>query len=193
MASAETASLLAALAAELGGRGCTVERRVPEGFDLTAAWETFGELVQAEFGASLPPDEEAKQAAGIAAILATDAPPWFRCLLDGRARAVNATFRQHAATLTRRDALIAALEEFFQRWDALLVPVAPGPAFPHSPPGARITYDGVFCTPFSLTGHPVVVTPSADRQKACRSACRWWAAAGASSICCRSRRECRRW
>jgi amidase len=41
----------------------------------------------------------------------------------------------------RRDRLIAALERFFDRWDALLCPVTAGPAIPHRPTSTPITVD----------------------------------------------------
>jgi len=75
--------------------------------------------------------------------------------------------RQYAETLAKRDAYIAAVEQFFDTWDAFLCPVTVGPAFPHCPPGTPIQVDGRqvlyrlggtgYTSPFNLTGHPVVV------------------------------------
>ena len=68
--------------------------------------------------------------------------------------------------------LIAALEAFFERWDALICPVMPMPAFPHCAPGTPILVDGQpmdyvlatigYTSLFNLTGHPVVVLPVAQ-------------------------------
>jgi amidase len=77
--------------------------------------------------------------------------------------------QQYAESLTKRDDLIAALEQFFTRWDALLCPVTVGPAIPHWPYGTPVTIDGqqvpympagtAYTCLFNLTGHPAVVLP----------------------------------
>jgi len=79
--------------------------------------------------------------------------------------------QQYTESLTRRDALIAALEHFLARWDAFLCPVSVGPAIEHCPFGTPIDVDGqqvsyfvagiAYTCPFNLTGHPVVVLPLA--------------------------------
>jgi amidase len=87
----------------------------------------------------------------------------------GIARAVKATMRQYTAILTKRDGLIAALEQFFTSWDAWLCPVTVGPAFPHCPTGSPIAVEEhivpywlavmAYTSPFNLTGHPAVILP----------------------------------
>jgi amidase len=160
----ETRHALAQMAQNLAGAGAQVEQCFPNEFDLIAAWETWGEVYQAEVGSSLPPEVEAEQA-GASGARADAAAGEER----GRARAVGASMRQYTAALNRRDALIGALERFLADWDVLLCPVVPTPAFAHGSIGAPIAVDnelvdysvagGAYCTPFSLTGHPVVVVP----------------------------------
>lgn len=159
-----TRAALARLAGELEKLGCHIEQRTPEGFDFTKAWEIWGEIRQMELGSAMSPEKEAEEAARF--VVAVDSEvPWLR----GRARVLNATMRQYTATLMERDALIIALEQFFETWDALLCPVSVGPAFPHCSPGTPVLVDGhavpywtaggAYCIPFSSTGHPAVVVP----------------------------------
>jgi amidase len=87
----------------------------------------------------------------------------------GMARGARATMQQYAESLTKRDRLIAALEQFFTQWDALLCPVTVGPAIPHYPYGTPIPVDDqqvpympagtAYTCLFNLTGHPAVVLP----------------------------------
>jgi amidase len=169
--SGDTRGALARLAGALEARGCRVARCAPEGFDWPAAWETYGELNEAEGAASRSPEQEARRAeqAARAGITPDAAEPLFR----GMARMLQSggALRRYAAALERRDSLIGALERFFDAWDALLCPVSAGPAIPHCPPGTPIDVDGArvpywtggtaHCTPFNLTGHPAVVLPLA--------------------------------
>jgi amidase len=160
----DTEAALGELAAELDSLGCRVERRGPEGFDVLTAWETCGELAQAETSSIMPP-EAVEQAASMFTEDSEDP------LIRGLARGLNATMRHYSAALARRDALISALEQFLGTWDAWLCPVAVGPAFHHCPSGSSIAVDDrevpywtaltAYTSPFSLTGHPAVVLPLA--------------------------------
>jgi amidase len=160
---ADTSAALTKLAGALDGLGTPIERCLPAEFDVTAAWETWGELSQAEVGSTLSWEEE-ESGRRLDAALDSDV-----AISRGAARAVHATMRQYTAILMKRDGLITALEQFFAHWDALLCPVTVGPAFPHCPSGTQIAVDGrnvpyllsglAFTTPFNLTGHPVVVLP----------------------------------
>jgi amidase len=160
---ADTKTALAKLAGELQGLGTPIERCFPTAFDFTTAWETWGELSQAEVGSTMSREEEESRAR-FGAALDSDVP-----ISRGVARIVNATMRQYTAILMKRDGLIAALEQFFDSWDALLCPVTVGPAFPHCPTGTPIAVDEhtvpylpavlAYTSPFNLTGHPAVVLP----------------------------------
>jgi amidase len=165
----ETKEAIAKLAAELARAGCAVEERNPEGFDFEAAWETWGEIAITERAAT----GRERSAERVAALNATLGEQW--AVARGSARGVKAGVSEYAVALQRRDALIAILEkffdrwEFFDRWDAFLCPVTVSPAIPHVPFGTPIEVDGhkvpyfiagtAYTCPFNLTGHPAVVLP----------------------------------
>jgi amidase len=162
----ETHEAFLALAQQLERQGCRIERCTPAGFDFRLAWETWGELYQAEVSSSSPLSvEEIVQEAARAGITPDSPDP----LLRGQARGLNATMRQYTAVLGLRDTLIMALEQFLASWDAWLVPVSVGPAMAHCPGGTPIAVDGGeipyllagagYCSPFNLTGNPAVVIP----------------------------------
>jgi amidase len=163
---ADTQTALAGLVDKLQQRGCEIVRRMPDGLDFPAVWETYGELRQCEVGAALPPELEKECAANFGVKAGSEDPE-----MRGMAGRLNATLRQYIATLAKRGTYIAAIEEFFRTWDAWLCPVSVGPAFPHCPTGTPIDVDGHqvpyrlggtgYTSPFSLTGHPVVVLPLA--------------------------------
>jgi amidase len=162
--SVETRAALAALVGRLQDRGCTVERWLAPGFDLMRAWELWGELRQSELSSALPLEAEVAEAQRFGVSLDSEVP-WLR----GRARALNGSARGYMAALSARAALINALEHSFASWDALLCPVAAGPAFPHCPTGTPVAIDqnlvpywmatGMHSMPFNTTGHPAVVLP----------------------------------
>ena len=90
-------------------------------------------------------------------------------MFRGMARGAKATMQGYAESLTRRDGLITAFDNFLGDWDAFLCPVSVGPAIEHCPFGAPVDVDGqqvpyfvaglAYTCPFNLTGHPVVVLP----------------------------------
>jgi amidase len=139
---------------------------MPNGFDFPDIWETYGELRQCEIGSAMSSELEAECAANFGVSAASEDPE-----MRGMAKRLNATLRQYTETLTKRDAYIAAVEQFFQAWDVFLCPVTVGPAFPHCRPGTPIAVDDRhvpyrlggtgYTSPFNLTGHPVVVLPLA--------------------------------
>jgi len=159
----DTRVALAALAEELRRQGGQIERRAPEGFDFTTAWETWGEIVLAERAATAP-ERAAERVEALGA-----RPDSAVAIFRGMARGARATIQQYTESLTKRDALISALEQFFTRWDVFLCPVTVGPAIEHCPFGTPIEVDGqlvpyfmagiAYTCPFNLTGHPVVVLP----------------------------------
>jgi len=78
------------------------------------------------------------------------------------------TLAQYLEALDIRDQSIAAWEQFFEKWDALLCPPSMMTAFPHCEPGAPLHVDGqkvsywmvsAHSTVFNYTGHPAVVLP----------------------------------
>ena len=159
----DTRNALRALVDELQRSGCLIDRCSPDGFDWVGAWETWGEIVLAERAATAP-DRAAERVAALGA--QPDSPV---AMFRGMARGAKATMQQYAETLTRRDALITAFENFIGYWDAFLCPVSVGPAIEHCPFGTPVDVDGqqvpyfvaglAYTCPFNLTGHPVVVLP----------------------------------
>ncbi|OGA54674.1 MAG: hypothetical protein A3G25_05865 [Betaproteobacteria bacterium RIFCSPLOWO2_12_FULL_63_13] len=139
---------------------------MPADFDFNAAWETWGEIAIAERAATAP-DRVAERVAALNATLGDNVPVGI-----GSAKGARATIADYMASLTRRDALIAALERFFDGCDAFLCPVTVGPAIPHLPWGTPVDVDErkvpyflagtAYTCAFNLTGHPVVVLPLAQ-------------------------------
>jgi amidase len=126
----DTRAALRALVEELRRTGCHIEP-TPDGFDFATAWETWGEIVLAERAATAP-DGAAERVAALGA--EADSPV---AMLRGMARGARATMLQYTESLTRRDALITALEDFLGRWDAFLCPVSVGSAIEHCPFGTQ--------------------------------------------------------
>jgi amidase len=169
---ADTSAALETLATKLAGAGAAVERELPEGLDFDLLRETHGALIHAERASTMTPEEEAaylrERGLDPDNLDATSDNPMER----GMALASNASVRDLATILNRRDAQIAILERFFQRFDALLCPVTATPAIAHCPRNSPIDVDGQsvpywlagggHCGPFNLTGHPAVIIPLAQ-------------------------------
>lgn len=159
----ETRNAIERLAGELARVGCAVEQRNPERFDFEAAWETWGEIAIAERAAT----GRERSAERVAALNATLGEQY--AVARGSAKGVRAGVAEYMVALNRRDRLIAALEGFFERWDAFLCPVTVSPAIPHVPFGTPIEVGGekvpyfiagtAYTCPFNLTGHPSAVLP----------------------------------
>jgi amidase len=127
------------LATELTRVGCDVEERLPE-----VSFAEQRELLSRLVGFVME----------VFQLHLGDAPPL--------------SLADYFTALDRRDYFIRAWEHFFTSWDVLLCPVAMSTAFPHGETGTPLNVDGEeveyweeisHCTPFSLTGHPVVVIP----------------------------------
>jgi amidase len=163
-ATRDTRAALANLIEEVAKRGGTVSRRLPEGFDFPAVWETYGELRQCEIGSALSLEQEMERAADFG-VSPTASDPEMR----GMGMRLNATLKQYTETLTKRDVYIARVEQMFESWDVFVCPVTVGPAFPHCKSGTPIAVDehcvsyrigGTgYTSPFNLTGNPSVVIP----------------------------------
>jgi amidase len=159
----DTREALETVAKELAQAGCHVERLNPPQFDFEVAWETWGEVLGSEIGA------------GLTLIPRLLTRLQFMMMRDGSIlkrgfmRGLRQNMYRYAQALTRRDALIARLEEFLSNWDAWLCPVTVGPAFAHCKTGQPITVDSHkesyfvastgHTSVFNLTGNPVVVLP----------------------------------
>jgi len=159
----DTSEAIRQLAGGLANSGCAVEERNPEGFSFDAAWETWGEIAIAERAAT--GGDRARER--VAALNATLGDAW--AVARGSAKGARASIGDYMAALTRRDALISALERFFERYDAFICPVTVSPAIGHVPFGTPIDVDEhkvpyfiagtAYTCVFNLTGHPSVVLP----------------------------------
>lgn len=156
---AETRAVIAGLAANLAQAGVRMERCLPEAFDFTEIWETWGELVACALG----------QNPGIAALLGASETA-VDATARGLYRGLRFNFSDYQASLVKRSTFITDLEVFFEQWDALICPVMSVPAFKHCPKDTPIFVEGQpvpywtatisYTCPFNLTGHPVVVLPA---------------------------------
>jgi amidase len=164
----DTRHAIEGLAGALERLGCRVERTMPAGFDMEAAWETWGEIAIAERAATAP-ERVAERVAALNATLGDAA------VARGSARGARGNIGDYMAALTRRDRLITALERFFDDWDAWLCPVSVGPAIPHVPFGTPVEVDEgsvpyflagtSYSCPFNLTGSPAAVLPLAKSRE----------------------------
>jgi amidase len=170
----ETRTALEKLAGALAGLGCRVERANPPGFDFKLAGQTYGIIMGTIAGMSLPLPLRAL--GRLAGPIISPHEPIYHAIIQGTRR----DMRRYFEALTRRNALIEALERFLARWDAWLCPVSCTPAFTHCTsglmwPAQTIEVDGVkipywkasisYTTPFNLTGNPVVVLPVAKSKE----------------------------
>jgi amidase len=170
----ETRAALERLAGTLAGLGCRVERANLPGFDFKLVWQTYGTIMGTIAGMSLPLPLRAL--GRLAGPIISRHEPIYRAIMQGTRR----DMRRYFEALTRRDALIEALERFLSEWDAWLCPVSCTPAFTHRRsgvtwPAQTIEVDGIkipywkasisYTTPFNLTGNPVVVLPMAKSKE----------------------------
>jgi len=170
----ETRAALEKLAGALAGLGCRVERANPPGFDFKLAWQAYGIIMGTIAGMSMPLPLRAL--GRLAGPIISRNEPIYRAIIQGTRR----DMRRYFEALTKRDALIEALERFLAEWDAWLCPVSCTPAFTHRTsslmwPAQTVELDGVkipywkgsisHTTPFNLTGNPVVVLPVAKSKE----------------------------
>lgn len=180
--SSDTRAALEGLTEKLTAAGCRVERANPPGLDFEDAWRTFGEISGTEIAASISSPMRVLGAIASAVTAGPLGPVLFKGDPISRAtvRGYTLSVRRYVEALTRRDALIEALERFLSDWDAFLCPVAATPAFTHRRKGARrrgkaIEIDGrlvpywtaniSYLTVFNLTANPSVVLPFAQSEE----------------------------
>jgi amidase len=160
----DTRTVLETVAKELSQAGCHVERLNPPGFDFDLARQTWGKLLGAEIGAGL--DRLPRFLTAMQFRMLSDQSTLKKSFLRG----LRLDMHGYAQVLTRRDELIASLEDFVSGWDAWLCPVTGGTAFAHCKTGQPLEMDGQqvpyfvanmsHTTPFNMTGSPVVVLPA---------------------------------
>ncbi|MBU1220994.1 amidase [Myxococcota bacterium] len=144
----------------------SISEDVPQDFNLTQIWKTYGGL----FGIMALAEVNIiiKKFLGIAApVLIKDT------ITKEAIRAANSNFSRYFELLELRDYFTLILELFFKKYDAWLIPITPMPAPPHRKAGkihTVVEYDGQkhpghlsyvgLTSPFNLTGHPVVTIPA---------------------------------
>jgi amidase len=161
--SADTRATLQKLATTLEQHGARVERIQPQ-IDFDSLWRTWGEIVGAEVGGPMP--FLLRNLMRLQFLLMRDRSP----IRTGMLRGTRLTMRGLTEALEYRDEVIRGFDGLLERFDAWLCPVTPTPAFTHRKPGKPIEVNGRqisyfvavggYTTPFSLSGHPVVVLPA---------------------------------
>jgi amidase len=161
--SKDTQAAMKAFAEKLAAQGISVEKINPPGFDFDEAWKTYGNLMSMEAGAYVPSFMR------------------FTVYVLGlyKDTVFPLSYKKYLTVLTRRDSLIATLEEFLSTYDVWLCPVAITTAYKHIVPKrlvgpfpvykkemvvdgesvAYLTANGAYATIFNITGNPVVVMP----------------------------------
>ncbi len=161
--SADTRATLEKLATTLEQHGARVEHTGPV-LDYDAVWRTWGEIVGAEVAGTMP--FLLRNLMRMQFLLMPDRSQ----IRKGMLRGARLTIRGLAEALEYRDTVIRTIDELLERFDAWLCPVSVGPAFTHQKTGTPMELDGRqisyfvavggYTTPFSLSGHPVVVLPT---------------------------------
>lgn len=160
---ADTRDMIAALATRLQQHGAHVEHIEPP-LDYETLWRTWGEIVGAEVAGPMP--FALRSMMRMQFLLMMDRSQ----IRKGMLRGSNMSIRGLARALAYRDTVIRTIDEALERFDVWLCPVTAGPAFTHRKPGSAVAVDdqqvsyfvavGGYTTPFSLSGHPVVVLPT---------------------------------
>ncbi len=168
--SEDTKKALAALAAKLGEKGCSVRKASPEGFDYPKAWQTYGKIMDLELG---------QYQSGFTRFVSYIFGWRYRRNVPFLSLAYPATYRTYLDAMTARDGFVSKMEGFLADYDVWICPVASTTAFRHIAPdryfgpfplysepvvvdGRPLNYlaaSGCYTTLFNLTGSPVVVVP----------------------------------
>ena len=162
-----------AIANNLEQAGVRVEQWTPTNFDLKEAFKVCNQLTAFNFIYSQSADfDAASKAIPVMLREATQGDRELRKLSNLShflPTLLNPTLKGYFETLTKRDRLIAQMDEALKPWDVWLCPVAMTAAFTHRPKGSAVEIDerkvpyflasGAYTMLFNLTGHPVVVMP----------------------------------
>ena len=162
----QTKNLLKDLSEKIRDLGCYVEYTELEELNIHNCLETFAEIATTETlsGKSLLIRIVSKVVGLIPKSIFSKYP-----MLKGYIQGSRQNLYKYTEALTRRDYLSADMDRVLSKWDILICPVAPGPAFKHQKTGKPIIVDGrkisywawgCSCTGiFSVSGNPVVVIP----------------------------------
>ena len=156
---------------KLADKGCTVKQINPANFDFPQVWETWGKMVDLQINVNLPSSAR-----------------FFMYTMGGMERRRSpllqmvypATYDKFIEECSRREILIAHLEQFLMEWDVFICPVTTRPAYKHIEPddvifgyniyrdpipvdGHELNYwmaNSAYTAPFNTTGHPAVTIPA---------------------------------
>ena len=173
--SADTREVLKQFIGKLADEGCTIKKINPAHFDFSEVWETWGKMVDLQINVNLPSSAR-----------------FFMYTLGGIQRSKSpllqmvypATYDKFIEVCSKRELLIAHLEQFLMEWDVFICPVATQPAFRHLEPndvifgyniyddpipvnGHQLNYwmaNAAYTAPFNTTGHPAVTIPAGYSQ-----------------------------
>jgi amidase len=157
-------------AEKLSQAGCKVEKINPTDFDFMLAWQTWGKIVDMEFGVYTPSYAR-----------------FILYILGGFYRKDNPmiqmvypmSYEKYLTELTMREKFISIMERFLSEYDVFLCPVHTTAAYKHIYPDRyfgpfpfynqdflvddkSLKYEfanGAYTSIFNLTGNPVVVMP----------------------------------
>ncbi|HWS74498.1 MAG TPA: amidase [Quisquiliibacterium sp.] len=124
--SAETSARVRKVAQALAAAGAEIDERARPDFDPAHAHDTYLTLLWAALAAGMPDDKFERQV-GRAEALSEDDMDWASRML----RAQTLRHRDWLRADEARTALRWAWHRFFQRYDVMLMPVMPVPAFAH--------------------------------------------------------------
>jgi amidase len=168
--SQDTKVALKQFADKLSQAGCKVEKINPTDFNFMLAWQTWGKILDMEFGVYTPSYGR-----------------FFQYILGWPYRKDNPmiqmvypmSYEKYLTELTKREECISTMERFLSGYDAFLCPVHTTTAYKHIYPdiyfGPFALYNqdflvddkplkyefanGAYTSIFNLTGNPVVVMP----------------------------------
>jgi amidase len=160
--SADTRATLSRLVATLQDHGAYAERIEPT-IDFDSVWRTWGEIAAAEIASPMP--FVYRYGRWMQLLLMQDRSPGQK----GMMRGIRLSTRDFARAQAQRDEIVHAVDKVLGPFDAWLCPVTRTPPFGHRKPGKDIEVGGQpgsyflttagYTTPFSVSGHPVVVIP----------------------------------
>ena len=130
---------------KLASQGIFVKQITSPPFDIRAAWETWGKIIDAEQnstasiiqrGLSYLATRKVSQQVPTASML------------------VPLTFKNYMRVLTKREQLIRSFEQFMAGYDVLLCPVSSTTAFPHLQKTKMVGYQPIYKEPLYIDGKP---------------------------------------
>ncbi|MBC2715746.1 MAG: amidase [Desulfobacteraceae bacterium] len=171
----ETRKVLKQFIDKLSDEGCTIKKINPADFNFIEVWETWGKMVDLQINVTLP--SSARFIMYTLGGIHRSKSPLLQMVYP-------ATYDKFIETCSKREILIAHLEQFLMEWDVFICPVTTQPAYKHLEPNDVIfgynIYDdpipvdehqlnywmanAAYTAPFNTTGHPAVTIPAGYSQ-----------------------------